>query len=102
MNSARTTQTTIIQGNHSAGDALPLGKNVLTYTVKCHPMSSANLFVGINEDASEGNLLQPGESMTIPTIENFFLDDQVYVSFDGSSGRALLIVTRSLETEYCK
>lgn len=102
MKSARTTQTTIIQGNHSVGDALPLGKMVKSYTVKCHPDSGANLMVGINEDANEGNLLQPGESMSLPPMEDYIYDDQVYVSFQGTQGRALLIVTRDTEQEYCK
>lgn len=102
MKSARTAQTTIIQGNHSAGDALPLGKMVKSYTVKCHPESGANLLVGINEDANAGNLLQPGESMSFPPMTDFYYDDQVYVSFDGTAGRALLIVQRDLEKEYCK
>jgi hypothetical protein len=104
MNSARSNQFTIIQGNHSSGDSVPLGKDVLSYTVKCHPLSAANLFIGINEDPSEGNLLQPGESMTVTAPANFVLDDIVYLNFDPTQtqGKAVVIITRDLQKEYCR
>jgi hypothetical protein len=102
MKNARTTQLGVNQGNHSAGDAIPLGKNVLSYTVKNPSASGANLWIGINEDASSVNLLQPGESMTI-VIADTQLWDQVYLDFDPTQtgGQALVIVSRNMGDDYC-
>jgi hypothetical protein len=107
---ARSNQIIVNQASHSIGDAISLGSRVISYTVKCHPQSPSNVFVGINEDASEGNLLEPGDSVTIslPSLssneEDIFIDDKLYIGFDdtaSSQGRALIIILRRTEKEIC-
>ena len=101
---SRTNQFVVTQANHSVGDAVPLNDRTIKYTVKCHPLSANNLYVGINEDASEGNLLQPGESMTIGGNEGYYCADKLYLGFDplGSDGKALVVVEIDLNEEACK
>jgi hypothetical protein len=104
MKAAKSNQILFDQANHSAGDSISLGNKVLAYTVKCHPASTANLWVGLSEDASEGNLLEPGESLTVQmTIPGYYLADQLYVTFDpaASGGRGLVIVLRDTGEEIC-
>lgn len=104
MNTSRGNQFSVIQGNHSPEDAIPLGNGVLQYTVKCHPLSVNNLLVGVNEPASDSNLLQPGESMRLGVI-GYGNIDQLYLDFDTtggtSGGRALVIVERDSGKEFC-
>lgn len=102
MNYCRSIQFGVNQGNQSPTDSLPKIPKALRYTVKCHPLSPANVIVGINEDPNPANLLQPGESMTIG-VEGFFVDDEIRIGFEGatSGGRALVIVQKDLGDKYC-
>lgn len=103
MLKSRTNQYVVVQNNHSAGDAVPIHKNTIRYTVKNHPQSGANLFIGINQDANEGNLLEPGESMSIGGNPGYYVADQLYLTFDdgGSNGKALVLVEIDLQEEAC-
>lgn len=103
MKAARSNQIIVNQASHSAGDAISLGNGVLSYTVKCHAQSTANLYVGVSQDASEGNLLEPGESMTIQVPDGYHLEDKLYLAFDpaNTGGRALVIITRDTNKEIC-
>ena len=105
MIKSRTNQYTISQANHTPSDAVPLHERTIKYTVKCHPLSPNNLIVGINEDPNEGNLLQPGESMTIGANTGYYVADKLYLGFElggTNQGKALVVVEIDLNEEACK
>ena len=94
MNKARINEMVIVQGNHSDSDAIGLGTNVLQFTVKNLPDSGTNVFVGVNEPASNKNILQPGESVTYYDERCYLDDNALYIAFEqvtvGAPGRALV------------
>jgi hypothetical protein len=99
----RINEVGIIQGNHSPGDAISLGRNVLKVTVKNMSDSGSNAFVGMNEDASNKNLLQPGESVTYHD-ERVYLDgNSLYVGFDDTTtgGKVLVSIIMDMKEEIC-
>ncbi|MGL6121684.1 MAG: hypothetical protein ACRC1W_01345 [Shewanella sp.] len=103
MNAGRINEVGVIQANHSTSDAISLGRNVLKITVKNMSDSGSNAFVGLNEDASNKNLLQPGESVTYHD-ERVYLDgNSLYVGFDEttSGGKVLVSIIVDLKEEYC-
>lgn len=104
MIKSRTNQYVITQASHTPTDAVPLAERTIKYTVKCHPQSPNNLIVGINEDPNEGNLLQPGESMTIGGNTGYYVSDKLYLGFDptGTNGKALIVIEIDLNEEACK
>ena len=103
MNYSKATQIIINQGNHSAGDSVPLGKKVLAYTVKCLPQSGSNLYVGLNEDAGPGFILEPSDSYTHKTKDGYYSKDVLYLTFDESTtgGIALVVIDRDTGEEAC-
>jgi hypothetical protein len=101
MNLGTCFETAVTQENFTPGDAIGLGPNVIKVTVKCSPMSVNNLYVGINQQATDINVLQPGESVTYYD-ERVALTDQngkglkLYLKFDttgGTSGGKALVST---------
>lgn len=94
MNVARINESTVIQGNHSPGDSISIGNNVLKVTVRNQPSSGANAYVAWNVSDSKINELLPGESVTY-FMEGCILDGNVlYISFDDTSsdGRVLISI----------
>ena len=96
-------QIVINQGNHSPENAIPLGKNVLSYTVYNLPQSGSNVNVGVNENAGPGFLLEPSDSYTHKTKDGYVSKDVLYISFDDTTpgGIALIIVERDTGEEAC-
>lgn len=102
MNDGKTNVQFISQANHRPEDAISLGENVLQYTIKCAIDSPADLWVGINEPASNGFILAAGESVTI-TDQRVYLDrDRLYLKFDPamSGGKAQVIIINDLMKEH--
>lgn len=96
MNYSKCNQIIVNQGNHSPENAIPLGKRVLSYTVYCLPQSGSNAYVGVNENAGPGFLLEPSDSYTHKTKEGYYADDVLYIDFDSTTtnGAVLVIVER--------
>lgn len=103
MKYSKLNQILINQGNHSAGNAIPLGNNVLSFTVKNLPQSGSNVYVGLNEDAGPGNVLEPDGSYTHVTKEGYYSDDTLYLTFDETTtgGIALIVIDRDTNKEVC-
>lgn len=90
----------ITQLNHSPQDSVGLGPNCIQFTVKNLPDSDANLLIGIGQNASDKNLLQPGESATYENIHCYLTDSEgngnaLYLAFQPNNpittgGRALV------------
>src|SRR5688572_23349256 len=105
MIKSRTNQFVINQASHTPTDAVMLNQRTIKFTVKCRPLSPNNLFVGINEDPNEGNLLQPGESMTIGGNTGYYVSDKLYLGFESgvtNGGKALVVMEIDLNEEACK
>jgi hypothetical protein len=103
MNFSQCDQILVNQGNHSAGNAIPLGRNVLSYTVYCLPQSGSNAYVGINTEAGPGFLLEPSDSYSHKTKDGYYSKDVLYISFDSSTtgGTVLVIVEKDTGVEAC-
>lgn len=101
MKYSKVYQVIINQGNHSAGDAIPLGTKVLSFTVKNLPQSGSNVYVGLNDDAGPGNLLEPSDSYTHRTKDGYYSKDVLYLTFDETTtaGIALVIVDQDTGEE---
>lgn len=99
----------IDQGNHSPGDAISLGPYAEKVTIKNQSNSGADLYIGINTQASTINLLQPGESATYER-DGLLLTDKngrglkLYLAFDenATNGLALVSVISDSGKEDCK
>jgi len=91
---ARINELPIIQGNHTPGDSISLGKNVLKVTVRNQPSSGANAYVSWNVSDSKINELEPGESVSYFMDGNILDGNELYVSFDdaASNGKALVSI----------
>lgn len=105
MNNGRITELLIVQGNHSAQDAISIGKRVLKITVRALPSSGNDVYVGLNQPAATSNLLEPGDSVTYHD-ERVYLDkNQLYIDFDttggATAGRALVSIIFDTEEENC-
>lgn len=103
MNDAIVNEIAISQANQQNQDATTIGRKVLKVTIKCHPLSANNVWVGVNQPASDSNVLQPGESVTYHD-ERVYLDrNKYYVGFDpaGSGGRAIVSIISDTEQENC-
>ena len=80
------------QSNHTNSDAVSLGVNVLSVTVRCSSDSNNNVWVGWNKPANNTNILQPSESQDIYDYRVCLDGNKLYVGFDpsGTGGRALI------------
>lgn len=102
MNDGKTNVQLINQANHNPGDAISLGQNVLQYTIKNATDSQADLWVGINQQASNGFVLVAGESVTISDLRVYLDKDKLYLAFDPTmtGGKAQVIVISDLLREH--
>ncbi len=104
MNRASIREILIVQENQNAQNAIDLGTRVLKFTVKAHPLSSTNVYVGINAKATDGNLLSAGQSVTYHD-ERVYLDGtKLYIGFDpvsATGGLALLSIISETEKPVC-
>src|SRR6187551_454952 len=94
MTIARINELPVIQANHSPGDSISLGRNVLKVTVRNQPNSGSNAYVAWNVSDSKINELQPGESVTYVMEDKILDGNELYVLFDDSTsgGRALVSI----------
>jgi hypothetical protein len=105
MKNGRITEFLIVQGAHSPGDAISIGTKVLKVTVRALPTSQNDVFVGMNQQASTSNILEPGDSVTYHD-ERVYLDkNSLYVSFDTAGGpiggQALISIMFEGDDENC-
>lgn len=103
MKVGRILELGIDQGNHTPEDAIGLGKNVLKITVKNQSNSSANLWLGLNAQASDINLLEPGESVSYHDDRVCLDGTELYLQFDpaNTGGRALVSIIYDTEKDNC-
>lgn len=108
MNLANCFEVGLSQANHDASDAISLGAEVLKVTVRAASDSGTNVWIGVNQQASDINLLQPGESVTY-VHEGYKITDKngrglrLYIGFDPSNtgGKALVSITYDTKKEDC-
>lgn len=103
MNDGIWNEMAVSQVNQQNQDAISIGKKVLKITIKCHPQSANDVWVGVNQPASNNNLLQPGESVTYHDDRVYLDKNKYYVGFDpaGTGGRAIVSILCDTETENC-
>lgn len=97
-------EVAINQNNQAPNNqsAIELGDHVIGVTIRNSSASGNNLFVGWNQPANSGNLLQPGESVSYGNQETIYLDgNKLYLAFDstGSGGVALVSIVTDTQTE---
>jgi len=88
--------------NHTASDQIPLPPGTLQVTIKALPSSAANVRVGWNMKASDGNFLEAGDSATYDYL-GYYLDqnNRLYVGFDAAGGFALVSIIFDPNVEPC-
>lgn len=96
MRRVRVVEILVTQDNHSAQNAIDLGRKVLEVTVRCNSDSTTPVKVGWNSNASNANTLQPSES-TAYGCDGFYLDgNRLYIDFDSdidtTGGRCLVTI----------
>ena len=108
MNRGSINEISITQANHTPGNPIGIGQNVLKVTIKCSSLSANNVFIGINGPANNANVLQPGESVTYHDERVELTDNEgdglrLYIGFDstGSGGAALVSVIRDEKKPSC-
>ena len=99
MTIGRINEIGVNQGNHSPGDAISLGRKVLKATIKNAPDSGSNAYVAWNEDASNKNVLEPGESATYYHDVVYLDGNALYIDFDSSNTGGRVLVSVIMDTE---
>lgn len=103
MNRAKIHEFLVDQGNHNPQANVEIGTKVLKVTVKAHPLSGSNVYVGINQKASDINLLTAGDSVTYHDDRVYLDDTKLYIGFDptGTGGIALVSIISETEIPVC-
>ncbi|HMG94348.1 MAG TPA: hypothetical protein VK589_30015 [Chryseolinea sp.] len=103
MTAGRINEIGINQASHSPEDAIGIGQNVLKVTIKNAADSGTNAFVGVNDHASNKNLLQPGESVTYHDERVYLDENSYYLAFDPANqgGRVLVSIILDTKKEVC-
>jgi hypothetical protein len=105
MNKARIREFAVTQGNQGPQDVIALGNRLLKVTIKAHPASQNDVYVGINQTATPLNVLSAGQSVTYHD-ERVYLDGlDLYISFSTANplggGIALISIISESEEKVC-
>lgn len=104
MNRANIREFAVTQGNQGPQDVIGIGERVLKVTIKAHPATLNDVYVGINQNPTPINVLSAGQSVTYHD-ERVYLDGlDLYISFgtaNPNGGIALISIISETETKVC-